>query len=321
MNILVTGAAGFIGSHVCDYFISQGEVVIGIDNFDNFYSAEIKKLNLLQLQNKSTFQFYDADVRDNKSLNTIFSSHNIDIVIHLAAKAGVNPSINSISEYYNVNVDGTVSLLESMRIHNVTKLIFASSSSIYGNNRKVPFSESDSVDNPISPYAATKKSGELLCHVYYHLYKFDITCLRFFTVYGPRQRPDLAIHKFTRLIDEGMPIPFYGDGTTSRDYTYIADIINGISCAFKYLDGYQIFNLGESSVINLKDLVQTIELLLDKKAIFNYLPLPKGDVTTTYADISKARKELGYEPTHDFKTGMKEFMNWYANNKTTLNKN
>ena len=207
----------------------------------------------------------------------------------MAAKAGVRPSIDSITEYYDVNVNGTVSLLESMRIYDVKKMLFASSSSVYGNNPKVPFSETDRVDNPISPYASTKKSGELLCHVYSHLYNFDITCLRFFTVFGPRQRPDLAIHKFTRLIDEGKPIPFYGDGSTSRDYTYIDDIVNGINCALNHLDGYRIYNLGESKVINLKQLVETIENSLGKKAILNRLPLQQGDVNITYAEYFKGK--------------------------------
>ena len=318
MNILVTGAAGFIGSHTCEHFINKNHHVIGIDNFDDFYPVNFKKSNLHQLFENPEFQFYETDIRDKKSLDSIFATNKIDVVIHLAAKAGVRPSIENISEYYNVNVNGTISLLESMRIHNVTQLLFASSSSIYGNNQKVPFSESDRVDNPISPYASTKKSGELLCHVYSHLYKFDITCLRFFTVYGPGQRPDLAIHKFTRLIDEGKPIPFYGDGSTSRDYTYIADIVNGISCALDHLQGYRIYNLGESNVIDLKALVQTIENAMGKKAILNQLPLQEGDVNITYADISKAKTELGYHPKFDFETGIREFINWYNCNKEIL---
>jgi len=318
MNILVTGAAGFIGSHVCEYFIKKGHHIIGIDNFDSFYPADFKSLNLSELKVSSQFQFYKEDIRNYDSLNSIFSANKVDVVIHLAAKAGVRPSIESITEYYDVNVNGTVSLLESMRIHNVKKLLFASSSSVYGNNSKVPFSESDIVDNPISPYASTKKSGELLCHVYNHLYQFDITCLRFFTVYGPRQRPDLAIHKFTRLIDEDKPIPFYGDGSTSRDYTYIDDIVNGVSCALNNLDGYRIYNLGESTVINLNKLVHTIENFVGKKAIFNRLPPQQGDVNSTYADISKARAEIGYNPRCDFETGIKKFVEWYINNKAIL---
>ncbi|MEO8720424.1 MAG: GDP-mannose 4,6-dehydratase [Ginsengibacter sp.] len=318
MNILVTGAAGFIGSNVSEHLIAQNHKVIGIDNFDDFYPRKIKNSNLEQLLSDNNFTFYESDIRDKDALNSIFSSNQIDIVIHLAAKAGVRPSIDSISEYYDVNVNGTVNLLESMKAHGVVKMLYASSSSIYGNNSKVPFSEEDRVDNPISPYASTKKSGELLCHVYCHLYKFDITCLRFFTVFGPRQRPDLAIHKFTRLIDEGLVLPFYGDGTTSRDYTYIDDIVNGIDCALNALDGYRIYNLGESRVISLKNLVETIEKILDKKAVLEFLPLQPGDVNTTYADISKARLEIGYEPKTDIETGIEKFINWYKKNKAFL---
>lgn len=311
MTILVTGAAGFIGSHVCEQLIKHGISVIGIDNFDLFYSKQLKKLNLAQLSQNKQFQFHEADIRDGKTLNEIFSSDDVEIVIHLAAKAGVRPSIESIAEYYDVNVNGTVSLLESMRVHNVKKMLFASSSSIYGNNQKVPFSETDRVDNPISPYASTKKSGELLCHVYCHLYNFDITCLRFFTVYGPRQRPDLAINKFTRLIQEGTPIPFYGDGSTSRDYTYIDDIADGVKCALDHLSGYKIYNLGESKVVTLQQLVGIIEQTLGKKAVLNHLPMQQGDVNRTNADISKAKEEIGYAPKYDIETGIKNFVEWY----------
>lgn len=318
MNILVTGAAGFIGSHVCEHFIKLGNSVIGLDNFDEFYPIKFKELNLAELKKINQFRFYQADIRDNKTLNEIFSHCEVEIVIHLAAKAGVRPSIESIEEYYDVNVNGTVSLLEAMRKNDVKKMLFASSSSIYGNNVKVPFSETDPVDNPISPYASTKKSGELLCHVYNHLYNFDITCLRFFTVYGPRQRPDLAIHKFTKLIDEGKPIPFYGDGSTSRDYTYIDDIVEGINCAINHINGYQLFNLGESNVITLNCLVKTIESALNKGAILNKQPMQPGDVTKTYADISKAKSEIGYNPKFDFETGIKEFVKWYKEYKFNL---
>ena len=320
MTILVTGAAGFIGSHVCEFFIAQGDEVVGIDNFDNFYSKEIKQSNLSKLLKKEKFHFYEGDIRDKATLNSIFSLKKIDIVIHLAAKAGVRPSIDSIEEYYDVNVNGTVVLLECMRNNSVKKLVFASSSSVYGNNKKVPFSETDNVDNPISPYASTKKSAELLCHVYSHLYQFDITCLRFFTVFGPRQRPDLAIHKFTKLIDEKKPIPFYGDGSTARDYTYIADIVQGINCALKNIDGYKIYNLGESNVINLKDLVSLIEKVIGKKAIINQLPAQQGDVDITFANISKAKKEIGYNPKTDIESGIIKFVEWYHANKQILHK-
>lgn len=321
MTILVTGAAGFIGSHVCEFFIARGENVIGIDNFDPFYSKEIKESNLSVLLQKDKFYFYEADIRDSKTLNSIFSTHKIDVTIHLAAKAGVRPSIESIEEYYDVNVNGTVSLLECMRKNFVKKLVFASSSSIYGNNKKVPFSETDNVDNPISPYASTKKSGELLCYVYCHLYQFDISCLRFFTVFGPRQRPDLAIHKFTKLIDEKKPIPFYGDGLTARDYTYVDDIVQGIDCASRNLQGYKIYNIGESNVINLKNLVSLIEKVVGEKAIINQLPPQQGDVNITYADISKAKTEIGYNPKTNVESGMIKFVSWYKANKQILDKN
>jgi UDP-glucuronate 4-epimerase len=318
VNILVTGAAGFIGSHVCEHLIAQNHYVIGIDNFDNFYPSQFKNLNLSSLLQNKQFQFYEANILSGKALTSIFSSHQIDTVIHLAAKAGVRPSIESITEYYDVNVTGTLSLLEIMKKYKVKKMLFASSSSVYGNNEKTPFSETDHVDNPISPYASTKKSGELLCHVYSHLYKFDITCLRFFTVFGPRQRPDLAIHKFTRLIDINEPIPFYGDGSTSRDYTYIDDIANGVSCALNHLQGFQIYNLGESKIITLRKLVEIIENSLNKKAILNRLPLQQGDVNITYADISKAKAKIGYNPKYDIETGIKNFVEWYNINKAIL---
>lgn len=320
MDILVTGAAGFIGSHVCEYFVNLGHSIIALDNFDSFYPIEFKELNLSKLKTSSQFKLYKTDIRDIKALNDIFCQNKVEIVIHLAAKAGVRASIDSVEEYYDVNVNGTICLLESMRKNEVKKMLFASSSSIYGNNSKSPFSETDSVDNPISPYASTKKSGELLCHVYTHLYNFDITCLRFFTVFGPRQRPDLAINKFTRLIDEGKPIPFYGDGSTSRDYTYVEDIVQGIHCAINHLNGYQIFNLGESNVVTLNQLVQTIETSLNKKAILNKQPMQPGDVGKTYADISKAKSQIGYNPKFDFETGIIEFVKWYKSQKVNLYK-
>lgn len=318
MNILITGAAGFIGSHISEYFIEKGNRVIGIDNYDDFYPAHFKDSNISGLIKSPEFQFYKSDLRDEKTIDSIFAKENIGLVIHLAAKAGVRPSIENITEYYDVNVNGSISLLETMRKYSVKKMLFASSSSVYGNNPKVPFSESDRVDDPISPYASTKKSGELLCHVYTHLYGFDITCLRFFTVFGPRQRPDLAIHKFTRLIDLGKPIPFFGDGNTARDYTYIDDIVNGISCAANHMSGYKIYNLGESRTITLKQLVESIEKAVGKPAILNKLPLQQGDVKITYADISKAKSEIGYQPKFDLETGINNFVKWYQHHKSEL---
>jgi len=318
MNLLVTGAAGFIGSHVCEQIVKTGDFVIGIDNFDNYYSTKQKRLNLANLNASSNFVLYETDIRNKGRLFEVFLKNKIDIVLHLAAKAGIRPSLENATDYYSVNVDGTLAILDAMKNFNVRKLLFASSSSVYGNNQKIPFSESDQVDHPISPYASTKISGELLCHVYSHLYGFDVSCLRFFTVYGPRQRPDLAIHKFTRMIDMGIPIPIYGDGSTARDYTYIDDIVQGIMNAIKYLEGYRIYNLGESRVIGLDKLVSTIEELLHKKAILNRLPLQPGDMKVTYADISKARNEIGYNPEYDFSDGVEKFIEWYRVNKELI---
>jgi len=317
-KILVTGVAGFIGSHLGERLIREGHTVIGIDNFDPFYPRKYKDENLKQLKNTDSFTLVEGDIRDRAALQNIFKNSDIDLVIHLAAKAGVRPSMSQIAEYYDVNMNGTGNLLECMRLHHVSKLVFGSSSSVYGNNVKVPFSEADPVDHPISPYAATKRSGELVCDVYHHLYNFDITCLRFFTVFGPRQRPDLAIHKFARLIDEGSPIPFFGDGSTARDYTYIDDIVDGIFCAMQNLDGCKIFNLGESRVITLERMVRALETLLGKKAFLNKLPPQPGDVEITYADISRAKKGLGYNPTYDFETGLKRFIEWYHNCKMII---
>jgi UDP-glucuronate 4-epimerase len=318
MHILITGVAGFIGSHLGEKLLSMGHSVAGIDNFDLFYPKKFKTENLKQLNNSDQFTFYQEDIRNGLAINNIFKSNKIDVVIHLAAKAGVRPSIENIHDYYEVNINGTVNLLECMRQNHIVKFIFASSSSVYGNNSKVPFSETDSVDNPISPYASTKKSGELLCHVFSHLYGFDINCLRFFTVFGPRQRPDLAIHKFTRLIDLDKPLPFFGDGSTGRDYTYIDDIVEGIICSLNKQEGFQIYNLGESRVVTLNELINSLEGLLNKKAVLDKQPLQPGDVRQTFADITKARKELGYNPKYNLEIGLQKFVNWYKENKVSL---
>lgn len=318
MNVLVTGIAGFIGSHTGERLLKDNHKVIGIDNFDPFYAKKFKEFNLKALKSSPDFTFYETDIRDKQSLINIFNNHKIDAVIHLAAKAGVRPSIENIEDYYDVNINGSIALLEAMRASNVKRIAFASSSSVYGNNEKVPFSENDVVDNPISPYAATKKSCELLSHVYSHLYGFDITCLRFFTVFGPRQRPDLAIHKFTRLIDDGVSIPFYGDGSTSRDYTYIDDIVDGIMCAINNLGGFRIYNLGESRVIKLSELVIAIEKALGKTALIDKKPFQQGDVEKTYADITKAKAEIGYNPSYDFQQGIQLFVDWYNKYKFDL---
>ena len=309
-NYLVTGGAGFIGSHLVDSLLSEGNNVITVDNFDEFYDKEVKLNNISSALTFDTFQLIEGDIRDKNLLDELFNNNHIDIVVHLAAKAGVRPSIENTVEYFDVNMNGTLNILEAMKKFDVKNMIFASSSSVYGNNKKVPFSESDIVDYPISPYAATKKSGELLCHTYHHLYDFKINCLRFFTVYGPRQRPDLAIHKFSKKILNDETIPMFGDGTTKRDYTYIDDIIQGIKLAIENLNGYEVFNLGESRTIMLKELIALNEKEIGKKANIEKLPLQPGDVEQTYADISKAKEMLGYNPQYDIEEGMKNFINW-----------
>ncbi len=309
-NYLVTGGAGFIGSHLVDNLLSEGNNVISIDNFDNFYSRDVKLKNISNALTFDTFQLVEGDIRDRKILDDLFSNNYFDVVIHLAAKAGVRPSIEDPEGYYDVNINGTLNILEAMKAYDIKKMIFASSSSVYGNNKKVPFSENDVVDFPISPYAATKKSGELLCHTYHHLYDFKINCLRFFTVYGPRQRPDLAIHKFTKRILNGETIQMFGDGTTKRDYTYIDDIIQGIKLAIHNLNGFEVFNLGESRTIMLKDLINIIENEIGEKAKIEKLPLQPGDVEQTFADISKAKELLEYDPQFEIEHGIRNFIEW-----------
>jgi len=310
-KILVTGIAGFIGSNLGEHLIKIDAKIIGIDNFDPFYDRQVKENNLSILNHSSNFIFFEGDICNAAFLNSILNNEKPDLVIHLASKAGVRPSILNPFEYYNTNVIGTLNLLEAMKTSGCKRLIFGSSSSIYGNNKKVPFSEEDNVDYPISPYAATKKAGELLCHNYHHHYGFDIFCLRFFTVYGQRQRPDLAIHKFTKYIMEGKPLPFYGDGETERDYTYIDDIIHGIMRAVDKLNGFDIINLGESSTITLSKLVSVLETQIGKKAVLEKLPMQPGDVEKTYADISKAKRLIGYNPTFSFEDGITEFVKWF----------
>ncbi|WP_312510424.1 GDP-mannose 4,6-dehydratase [Chryseobacterium culicis] len=337
MVYLITGGSGFIGSHLIERLLRNGHSVINIDNFDDFYSYQVKIKNTLESIGKiSDFEFseketdirhlaslsrsdqyslYWQDIRDKNGLENIFKNHHIDMVIHLAALAGVRPSIERPLEYEEVNVRGTMNLWELCKEFNIKKFICASSSSVYGNNEKIPFSETDNVDNPISPYAATKKSGEVIGHVYHSLYHIDMIQLRFFTVYGPRQRPDLAIHKFAKLISEDQAIPFYGDGSTARDYTYIDDIIDGITKSILYLEThsgvYEILNLGENQVITLSEMVNTIEKALGKTANKKILPMQPGDVTKTNADITKAMALIGYKPATDFQNGIKKFVEWF----------
>jgi UDP-glucuronate 4-epimerase len=308
-HVLVTGAAGFIGSHLCERLLAQGWVVLGVDNFDEFYDPQIKRCNIADCLKNKNFQLTEADIRDTAAMDKVVGS-NAEIIVHLAAKAGVRPSIAQPVLYTDVNINGTTVLLEAAKKHRVRKFIFGSSSSVYGNNEKVPFSEDDNVDFPISPYAATKRSGELICHTYHHLYEIDVTCLRYFTVYGPRQRPDLAIHKFAKLIEQGKSIPVYGDGTMMRDFTYIDDIIDGTIAAMQKCDGFNIYNLGESRPVSVNDLIVEIEKTLGKKAVKEYLPPQPGDVERTYADVTKAVKDLGYNPSTTIQTGLANFAAW-----------
>lgn len=311
MNILVTGGAGFIGSHLTERLLELGHRVSVIDNFDPFYEPEIKESNISRAQQYNQFKLWRTDIVNRRELERIFDDGHFEFIFHIAAKAGVRPSIADPAGYYRVNVEGTLNLLELCRTHGIMKFILASTSSIYGNNRKVPFSETDPVDNPISPYAATKKSAELICHTYHYLYGMDIFALRFFTVYGPRQRPDLAIHKFFRLIDRDEPIPFYGDGTTSRDYTFIDDILQGLVNCIDRVSGFEIINIGESQTITLNGLVRAIEKTIGKKAQRKKLPMQPGDVDRTFADIEKARRILGYNPQTEFHQGLKYFYQWF----------
>lgn len=308
-TILVTGGAGFIGSHVCEALLKKGEKVIGIDDFNDYYDPKVKRKNISGFLSNKKFKIYEADIRNFDSLEKIFSENKIDKVVHLAARAGVRPSIKYPLLYEEVNIKGTLNLLELSK--NVKNFVFASSSSVYGNNKKVPFSEIDNVDNPISPYAATKKSGELLCYTYHHLYNIPITCLRFFTVYGPRGRPDMAVYKFTKAIKEGKSIEIYGDGTSKRDYTYIEDILQGIISALENNLSYEIINLGESKTVELNYLVSIIEKEIGKKAKIIKMSLQPGDVDITYADISKANKLLGYNPKTPIESGIKKFVEWF----------
>jgi len=309
MRVLITGAAGFIGSHLCERLLADGHAVVGVDNFDDFYDPRIKRRNLRKCLRHTSFRLVEADIRDIEAMKEAMAE-GVGVVVHLAAKAGVRPSIAEPVEYTSVNVDGTVAMLEAAARRKVGRFIFASSSSVYGNNKKLPFCEEDSVDHPISPYAATKKAGELLCHTYHHLHGIHVSCLRFFTVYGPRQRPDLAIHKFASLIERGRPIPIFGDGTMMRDFTYIDDAIDGVVSAIEKCQGYNIYNIGESRSITVNELVAKIEKALGKKAVKQFLPMQPGDVEKTWAEISRAAEELGYNPQTPIEEGLARFVQW-----------
>ena len=315
MKILVTGGAGFIGSHICEKLINSGNSVICIDNFNDYYNPQIKENNISAIAENSSFTLYRDDILNSRIIDEIFSNNKIDIVIHLAARAGVRPSINNALLYEQVNVQGTINLLDACRQYGVGRFIFASSSSVYGGNKKIPFSEEDTVDNPVSPYAATKKAAELICYTYFHLFKISIFCYRFFTVYGPRQRPEMAIHKFIRRILNDKEIYIYGDGSSSRDYTYIDDITEVILNNLENIKGFEIFNLGNSNPVELSDLIKLIEKITGKKAAVNYIDSQAGDMIKTYADILKARKMLKYNPKISIEDGLKKFTDWYIQMK------
>lgn len=339
-NFLITGGAGFIGSTVAEKLLNNGDRVVVVDNFNDFYDYNRKIRNILEITNNfnkinefenllkdekisklieivssDRFTLIYEDIRDREAMDRVFAENSFDLVFNPAAMAGVRPSLLDPMLYEDINVRGYMNLLELCKKYGVKKFVQASSSSVYGNNKEVPFKETAIVDFAISPYAATKKSCEVMGHVYHNLYNIDMVQLRFFTVYGPKQRPDLAIHKFTKMILEDKPIPFYGDGTTKRDYTYIDDIVDGILKSMSYLfnneNVYEIFNLGESHVVSLKEMVETIENALGKKATLDIQPMQPGDVDKTYADISKAKAMIGYEPQTNFAEGIRKFVEWY----------
>lgn len=313
--VLVTGAAGFIGSHLSEALVARGRTVVGYDNFDPFYPRAVKEHNVAALKAGPGFHLVEGDILDRPLLERACRDHGVTEIVHLAALAGVRPSIADPYRYQEVNILGSANVLECARDLKVGNLLFGSSSSVYGNNEKVPFSEADPVDHPISPYAATKKAGELICHTYHHLFEVPVTCLRFFTVYGPRQRPDLAIAKFTRLIDSGRPIPFFGDGTTRRDYTHIGDIVAGVLAALDRPTPYAVYNLGESQTTTLAELVAMIEAALGKRAVLERLPPQPGDVRITYADITRAREALDYAPATPIADGIPRYVAWYLEQK------
>jgi UDP-glucuronate 4-epimerase len=309
MNVLVTGGAGFIGSHTVEALLQRGHRVTVVDDFNDSYDPSVKRHNATAFRGRA--DVVEADIRDAARLKDVFAQGYYETVIHLAARAGVRPSLAQPQLYTEVNILGTQHLLEFARTFGVRKFIFASSSSVYGVNQKLPFSEDDPIFKPISPYAATKLAGEALCHVYHHLYGLDMVCLRFFTVYGPRQRPDLAIHKFTRAIAAGEPIELFGDGSARRDYTYIDDILQGIMGCVERTLGFEIVNLGESQTTPLRDLVALIERAMGQKAVVRTLPPQPGDVPVTFADIVKAQRLLGYNPQVKIEDGIPRFVDWF----------
>jgi UDP-glucuronate 4-epimerase len=312
-NALITGGAGFIGSHLAEHLLREGGWNISIvDDLNDFYSPDLKRANLAGIKDKGDVKFFEADIRSLEGLQPIFDENEFDVIVHLAARAGVRPSLKEPKLYTETNINGTVNLLELARDYEIKQFVFGSSSSVYGENKRLPFAESDPIFHPISPYAATKAAGELLCHTYSHLFDIRTVCLRFFTVYGARQRPDLAIHKFSKRIHDGNPISMFGDGSTRRDYTYIDDIISGVKAAMDYdASMHEVFNLGESETTELSRLIELLEDSLGKKAVIDRQPMQPGDVPITYADISKARKLLNYDPQTKIEQGIPKFVEWF----------
>ena len=315
MQILVTGGAGFIGSHLIERLLEEGYEVICLDNFNDYYNPEIKRNNIKSFIKDRNFNLIEADIRDKDSLKRIFEKYKFYKIIHLAAQAGVRSSLKRPNLYIDVNINGTLNLLELSREYKIKSFIFGSSSSVYGATKEIPFSEEGKL-KPISPYGVSKRAGELLCSTYNHLYNLPVTVLRFFTVYGPKQRPDMAIHKFTKLINEGKEIYLYGNGETSRDYTYISDIVEGIIFALNKDFNYGIFNLGDSNPITLYNMISLIEKNLNKSAKIKYLPEQPGDPSITFADISKSKRMLNYNPKIKTEEGIKRFVEWYKNEKS-----
>ena len=309
-RILVTGGAGFIGSHLCQRLLSQGRQVLVLDNFNDFYDPAIKRLNVEPLRSNSAFTLQEGDIRDPEAVGRAFRTFRPEAVIHLAAMAGVRPSIEKPVLYCDVNIAGTAVLLEEAKDSNVGHFVFGSSSSVYGASDNLPFTEEDVLSRPVSPYAATKLAGEKLCYTFHHLYGISFSCLRFFTVYGPRQRPEMAIHMFARKILEGQPLTLFGDGSSRRDYTFVDDIVEGVVRSLDSPMGYEIFNLGESRTVPLDELISLLEENLGVKAVIERLPDQPGDVPATYADVSKARRLIGYDPRVPIEEGIRRFVNW-----------
>jgi len=310
-SVLVTGAAGFIGSHLVERLLALGEQVVGLDDFNDYYDPAVKERNLTSARENAAFALVRGDIRDANLVSAVLRDHSVSSILHLAARAGVRPSVQDPALYVDVNVHGTLNLLRRAGEAGVSRFVFASSSSVYGLSPRIPFREDDALGLPASPYAATKIAGEALCHVYHRLTGMPITCLRFFSVYGPRQRPDMAVHKFVKRIMSGEDIVLFGDGSSSRDYTFIGDVVEGVVAALNHCQGYETYNLGNSTVVSLKRLVEVVENACGMKARIVWQPDQPGDVPITFADVTKAQRDLGYSPATPIEEGVPQFVDWY----------